>query len=113
MAPLYRRAKRAAARRKSSAVETVADDLIPDQDVPDKLVPDPAVCREFGIIPMTLWRWDQDPRVGFPPKIKIGTKNYRSRRLIEEFKAELLRKAIDNQKTTYERDALNLKRRTA
>ena len=80
---------------------------------PDGLVPDPTVLKEFGIVPMTLWRWDQDPRVGFPPKIKIGPRNYRSRRLIEEFKAKLLREAIANQKATYERDVLGLKQRSA
>jgi predicted DNA-binding transcriptional regulator AlpA len=80
------------------------------QDAPDKLVPDPVVMKEFGIIPMTLWRWDQDARIGFPPKIKIGPRNYRSRRLVEEFKARLLREAIENQKAIYARGA---KRRSA
>jgi hypothetical protein len=82
-------------------------------DTPDKLVPDPVVQKEFGIGPMGLWRWDQDPRVGFPPRIKIGPRNYRSRRAIEEFKARLLRKAVENQQALYERDALKLKRRSA
>jgi hypothetical protein len=80
-------------------------------DTPDQLVPDPVVQKEFGILPMTLWRWDNDPRVGFPPRIKIGPRNYRSRRAIEEFKAKLLRKAVEDQQATYERDALKLKKR--
>jgi predicted DNA-binding transcriptional regulator AlpA len=78
---------------------------------PDKLVPDPQVLKEFGITNMCLWRWDQDPRVGFPPKIKIGPRNYRSRHLIEEFKAKLFREAIENQKTAYKRDKLKLRHR--
>jgi hypothetical protein len=80
---------------------------------PDELVPDTQVLKEFGIIPMTLWRWDQDPRVGFPPARKIGPRKYRSRRELEEFKTKLLQKAIENQRALYERDALKLKRRSA
>jgi predicted DNA-binding transcriptional regulator AlpA len=82
-------------------------------DTPDELVPDPQVLKEFGIIPMTLWRWDNDPRVGFPPARRIGPRKYRSRRELEEFKAKLLREAIENQQALYERDALKLKRRSA
>ena len=48
--------------------ETITDD---DQDV-DTLVPDPQVQREFGITSMTLWRWTNDPLLGFPPPIKIS-----------------------------------------
>jgi hypothetical protein len=50
------------------------------------LVPDPIVCAEFGISPMTLYRWTNDPALGFPPKIKIKTRNYRSRKALEAFK---------------------------
>jgi hypothetical protein len=82
----------------------------PDDNIPDDFVPDPVVMKEFGLNPMKLWRWDQDPRIGFPPKMKIGKRNYRSRRAIEAFKAELLRKAVDNQKAIYARV---LKRRSA
>jgi predicted DNA-binding transcriptional regulator AlpA len=111
---LNRRLKRtsdAASRRKSSAALKRKSSATDELDTPDELVPDPTVMKEFGIIPMTLWRWDQDPRIGFPPAIKIGPRKYRSRRAIEEFKVELLRKAVENQKALYERDALNLKRK--
>jgi predicted DNA-binding transcriptional regulator AlpA len=67
---------------------TVADDR-------DELVPDPQVWREFGISSMTGWRWTHDPDLKFPPAIKIRGRCYRSRRLIEEFKARLLRVAIE------------------
>ncbi len=33
----------------------------------DELVPDPKVCGEFGVTPMTLWRWERDERLAFPP----------------------------------------------
>ena len=80
------------------------------QDIPDDFIPDIAVMKEFSLTPMKLWRWDHDPSIGFPPKIKIGPRNYRSRRAIEAFKGELLRKAIENQKDIYEQA---LKRRSA
>lgn len=60
----------------------------------DELIPDPTVCREFNITPMTLWRWDQDQRLNFPPKIKIRTRNYRSRRALNEFRERMMRQAL-------------------
>jgi predicted DNA-binding transcriptional regulator AlpA len=62
---------------------------------PDQLVPDPTVAKEFGgVTLMTLYRWTNDPRLGFPPPVKIRNKNFRSRRAIEDFKARVMRKAI-------------------
>ena len=62
---------------------------------PDQLVPDPIVAKEFGGVSlMTIYRWTNDPELGFPPPIKIRTKNFRSRRAIEEFKARIMRTAI-------------------
>jgi predicted DNA-binding transcriptional regulator AlpA len=60
----------------------------------DKLVPDPEVCREFGISAMTLWRWDRDPELGFPPPVKIRKRKFRHRSAIEEFKRQLLQRAL-------------------
>lgn len=60
----------------------------------DELVPDPQVQKEFGISAMTLWRWDHDSALHFPPAIKIKTRKYRFRLALDAFKAELLRKAI-------------------
>lgn len=59
-------------------------------DAPDSLVPDPQVWREFGISPMTGWRWTRDPTLGFPPPIKIRTRCFRSRRALEEFKRRMV-----------------------
>ena len=61
---------------------------------PDELVPDPQVWRELGITSMTGWRYTHDPELNFPPPIKIRTRNFRSRRQLEEFKARLLRHAM-------------------
>jgi hypothetical protein len=60
----------------------------------DQLVPDTAVLREFGVCSMTLSRWSKDPALNFPAAIKIKSRNYRSRRELDVFKSELLRKAI-------------------
>jgi predicted DNA-binding transcriptional regulator AlpA len=62
---------------------------------PDQLVPDPIVAEEFGgITLMTLYRWTNDPNLGFPPPVKIRTKNFRSRRALEDFKARIMRWAV-------------------
>jgi len=63
-------------------------------DAPDSWVPDPAVRREFGICEMTLSRWSADPRLGFPPPIKINRRCYRSRQLLDAFKERLMQEAI-------------------
>jgi hypothetical protein len=60
----------------------------------DHLVPDPQVEREFSITSMTLWRWTRDPTLGFPEKISIRGRNYRSRRQLDDFKAKLLARAL-------------------
>jgi hypothetical protein len=67
-----------------------------DGAAPEILVPDPQVWREFNICSMTLARWTADPTLGFPPPLKINGRNFRSRRLLEKFKADLLRKAISD-----------------
>lgn len=65
-----------------------------DSATPEILVPDPQVWREFNVSSMTLARWTADPTLGFPPPLKINGRNFRSRRLLEKFKEDLLRKAI-------------------
>jgi predicted DNA-binding transcriptional regulator AlpA len=57
---------------------------IPDDD---PLIPDPQVQKELGISAMTLWRWDRDPKLGFPPPIRIRRRKYRRRSALNRFKA--------------------------
>jgi hypothetical protein len=57
---------------------------------PDALVPDPLVRREFGISAMTLFRWSRDPALNFPPAVKVRTRNFRSRRALEAWKARMI-----------------------
>jgi hypothetical protein len=59
------------------------------------LVPDHIVRNELGDVSlMTIYRWTNDPTLGFPPPIKIRNKNFRSRRALEEFKERMTREAI-------------------
>jgi predicted DNA-binding transcriptional regulator AlpA len=60
----------------------------------DHLVPDPKARKEFGVSAMTIWRWDRDSKLGFPPPIKINGRTYRSRQQLEEWKANLLARAL-------------------
>lgn len=64
-------------------------------DPPEQLVRDTIVAKEFGDVSlMTLYRWTKDPKLKFPPPIKIRNKNFRSRRALEEFKARMMRSAV-------------------
>lgn len=63
--------------------------------VPDTFVPEAQARAEFGnVSAMTFHRWDNTPDLGFPPKITIAGRSYRSRRMLEEFKQKALRAAI-------------------
>jgi hypothetical protein len=64
----------------------------------DEFVPDPQTCREFHVTSMTLWRWDHNPAKapeGWPPAVKMGRRNFRSRKALEAVKANLLQAAIE------------------
>lgn len=43
----------------------------------DVLVPDPEVCKRYSRSKMSLWRWDQDPALGFPKPLYIQGRKYR------------------------------------
>lgn len=60
----------------------------------DELVPDPDVWRELNVTSMTGYRYTRDPNLNFPPPIKIRNRNFRSRALLEEWKAGLLQLAL-------------------
>jgi hypothetical protein len=64
-------------------------------DEPDALVPDVQVRKECGGIgETTLKRWTDDPKLNFPPVVKVFTRNYRSRKLLEEFKLRLFTRKL-------------------
>jgi predicted DNA-binding transcriptional regulator AlpA len=52
-----------------------------------RLLPDPQVCQRYGVTPMTLWRWDRDPTLGFPKPIYIRNRKYRDERELDAFDA--------------------------
>jgi predicted DNA-binding transcriptional regulator AlpA len=74
--------------------ETCFELLTMNDQVPDSLVPSPQVQREFNVSVMTIWRWDKNKNLGFPPAIKINGRNYRSRQQLEAFKQRLLARAL-------------------
>lgn len=61
---------------------------------PDALVPDPQVWEELGVTSMTGWRYTHDRELNFPPPIKICNRNFRSWRMLEEFKKRLVQNAL-------------------
>lgn len=38
---------------------------------------DPQVCKRYGVSAMTIWRWDRDERLGFPPPMRIRNRKFR------------------------------------
>src|SRR3974377_2102609 len=63
----------------------------------DTGVRDPQVCKEFGITFMSLLRWDADPamaELGWAPPMQIRKRKYRSRQMLDAFKAKALARAI-------------------
>lgn len=61
-------------------------------DTTDRLIPDPMVAKELGVSLMSLWRWTRDPKLDFPPPVKIRQRNYRSQRALDAWRARLVRK---------------------
>jgi hypothetical protein len=70
-------------------------------EAPDEMVPDRKMRAELHVSAMTVWRWDRDPALaalGWPPLIRIAGgkvgRKYRSRFQLENFKANLVQRAI-------------------
>jgi hypothetical protein len=65
----------------------------------DVFVPDAIVRAELNISQMTQWRWDRNPALaalGWPPPVRApgGRTKHRSRRQLEQFKANMLQQAF-------------------
>lgn len=47
--------------------------------VPDStdLLPDPRVAQRYNVNPRTLYRWDENPALGFPKPLVINRRKYR------------------------------------
>src|SRR6266404_5174820 len=90
---------REAERRQRQRKATHAQRKITDDDEqPDVLVRDSVAAEELGdVTRMTMYRWDKDPRMlelGWPPRIEMNGRAYRSRRQLEQFKHNLMLRAI-------------------
>jgi hypothetical protein len=78
--------------------QPAADDRV------DVHVPDTEVMRELGVSHMTIFRYDNDPTMialGWPPPIRLGLKGqrkFRSRKLLDAFKAAMLRRAFEERR---------------
>jgi len=71
------------------ANQIAAIDAAPRSEIlNDQMVTTRKVCDHFGITSMTLWRWLQDDKIGFPQPIRIGRRTYWSASAIAEFKAK-------------------------
>jgi hypothetical protein len=67
----------------------------------DPWIPNPQVADEFGVTPMTLWRWDASEAMaalGWPPPIKIGDRKFRSRKALDAFKDAMFKRAVQEQR---------------
>jgi predicted DNA-binding transcriptional regulator AlpA len=62
-------------------------------DAADVLLPDPKVTERYGITAMTLWRWDHDEKLNFPPPIRIGRRKYRKLSELVAFERDAARRA--------------------
>jgi hypothetical protein len=83
--------------------------LLPDSTgPPDSFVADPDVARELSVSLVTIWRYDHSTELremGWPLKVQIGKRNFRSRRQLENFKAAMLRRALAERKNLAENAA--------
>ena len=53
-----------------------------------RLIPDSEVCRRYGVVAYTLWRWDHEkPELGFPKPVRINGRKYRVEAELDEFDA--------------------------
>jgi predicted DNA-binding transcriptional regulator AlpA len=80
--------------RAAGVIKASTDSSEDAADVTDTFVSDPQVWKELGISSMTGWRWQRDPDLKFPPRIQIRGRNFRSRKQLERWKAEMLRRSI-------------------
>ena len=72
----------------------MANPITDNDNHDDLLIPDPQVWKMFGVTSMTLHRWTRDERLGFPPPIKIRTRNYRSQSALKEWKERMVRGGV-------------------
>jgi hypothetical protein len=70
-------------------------------EMPDQFVADPDVACELGISLMSIWRYDHSAELaemGWPAKVSMRKRNFRSRHQLEQFKNNMLRRAMAERK---------------
>jgi hypothetical protein len=70
--------------------------------VSDGLIADVKVRVQLGVTEMTTWKWDHHPKLappGWPPRIKMGRRNYRDLALFESFKKNLIAASLAERKS--------------
>ena len=56
------------------------------KDKTKRLIPDSEVCRRYGVVAYTLWRWDhQKLELGFPKPVRINGRKYRVEAELDQF----------------------------
>jgi hypothetical protein len=50
-----------------------------------RLIPDKLVALRYSVCLRTLWRWDRDPRLGFPRAVVIRGRKYRKEHELDAF----------------------------
>jgi predicted DNA-binding transcriptional regulator AlpA len=50
-----------------------------------RLVPDPEVCRRYSIHTSTLYNWDRNKNLNFPPPIRINGRKFRDENELNKF----------------------------
>lgn len=48
-------------------------EITPAQDI---LLPAVKVLERYGVSQMSLWRWERDPKLGFPCPVRIARRRY-------------------------------------
>jgi predicted DNA-binding transcriptional regulator AlpA len=74
-----------------------------------RLIPDSKVCQRYGVVAFTIWRWDHDPALGFPPPVRINGRKYRVESELDAFDAKRAaeRVLVDQRKQSNEAQPLD------
>jgi hypothetical protein len=62
-----------------------------------KYLPDAIVARKrYRVHPTTIWRWDRDPSLNFPPPLKINKRKYRDVAALDAWDASRIANQTNN-----------------
>jgi predicted DNA-binding transcriptional regulator AlpA len=56
-----------------------------------RLLPEAKVRERYGVSSMTLYRWDRNPSLNFPPPLRINNRKYRDASELDAFDEARLR----------------------